>query len=304
MENEKTRIQNKQEGLTMKNMSGLIIGIVCALVSIQPVCAQEGYTLGVLAPKGAEVAKTEWQPTAEYLSAHTGKAFTLVPLRFRSFEPAVKRGKMDFILCNPVVFSQMMDRYEARPLVSLIEAHQGEPLQGFGAVIFTLADSDIQTLTDMKGKNVAATQRNALMGYQLQMYVFQQHGVDLHKDTEVTFAGKLPLVVNAVKSGAADVGFVRTGFLEWLEEQGQAKASDFKVIEPETDDYPYPHNGPILPYWMFGAAKDTDAALADDVATALKAMPHDSPAAKAANIYGYEDPADLAPVRDMLQSIQ
>ena len=110
--------------------------------------------------------------------------------------------------------------------------------------------------------------------------------------------------VKAVKSGAADAGFARTGFLEWLEEQGDVTVSDFTVIEPERDDYPYPHNGSIVLYSMFGAAQGTDAALARDVAAALKAMPDDSPAAKAANIYGWEDPADLALVREVLKNVQ
>jgi ABC-type phosphate/phosphonate transport system substrate-binding protein len=211
---------------------------------------------------------------------------------------------MDFILCNPLIFSQMMDKYETTALASLLEVYQGKPLRGFGAVIFTLAGSDIQTLADLKGKKVVATQKKALMGYQLQMYVLKKKGLDPEKDFELTFTGKLPLVVKAVKSGAADVGFVRTGFLEWLEEQGEVKVSDFKVIEPETDDYPYRHNGQILPFWVFGAAKGTDATLADEVAAALKALPNESPAAKAANIYGWEDPVDLAPVKEILKNFQ
>lgn len=285
-------------------LSIILVGvIVSSLVNISA-AAQKKYTLGVMAPKGADVAKTEWQPTVEYLSQQTGKIFTLIPLRFKSFEPAVKSGKMDFILCNPSVFSQMMEKYEVRPLASLIEVYQGQPLRGFGAVIFTLAGSNVQTLSDLKGKKVAATQRTALMGYQLQLYVLKKQGLEPEKDFEVMFSGNLPLTVKAVKSGAADVGFTRTGFLEWLEERGEAKVSDFKVIAPETDDYPYQHNGPIFPYWVFGAAKDTGAALANEVAAALKAIPDDSPAAKAANIYGWEDPADLAPVRDVLKSVQ
>ena len=288
----------------MKFVGSTIVLCACLLGIVQLSVAQEGYTLGVMTPKGADVAKREWQPTAEYLSQYTGKTFTVVPLRFKSIEPAVKNGKIDFILCNPAVFSHMMDTYGAKVLASLLEAHQGRPLHGFGAVIFSLADSDIQTLTDLKGKTIAAGQRNSLMGYQLQMYVLQKKGLDPEKDFKVRFAGGLSLIVKAVKSGAVEVGLVRTGYLEWLEEQGEVKLSDFKVIEPETDDYPYRHNGPILPFWVFGAAKDTDAALADEVAAALKAMPDDSPAAKVAGIYGWEDPADLTLVKDVLQSLQ
>ena len=123
----------------MKKLAKITVLCVCMVVVAQFSLAQEAYTLGVIAPKGIDVAKTEWQPTLEYLAAQTGKTFRLVPLQFKSFEPAVKSGKMDFIFCNPSVFSHMMDKYAARPLASLVEVYQGKPLRGSGAVIFTAA---------------------------------------------------------------------------------------------------------------------------------------------------------------------
>jgi len=288
----------------MKKFVEIIVCAVWGLAIAQASFAQEVYTLGVLAPKGTNIAKQEWQPTIEYLSHHTGNTFRLIPLRFKSAEPAVKSGKIDFLLCHPSFFFQMMEQYGITPLASLVGMYQGKPLRGLGAVIFTGADSDIQTLADVKGKKVAAPQRGGLMAYQLPIYVLKKKGLAAGKDFDVTFTGKLPLTVKAVKSGAVDAGFVRTGFLEWFERQGECKVSDFKVIEPELDEYPYQHNGPILPSFMFGAAKEIDAALARDVAAALKAMPDEGPAAKSANIYGWEDPANLALVREIVKTIQ
>jgi ABC-type phosphate/phosphonate transport system substrate-binding protein len=262
------------------------------------------YTLGVLAPKGADTARQEWQATAEYLSESTGNTFELVPLQLKSFNPAVNAGKIDFMMCNATLFYQMLTENGVKPLASMVGIHQGQPLRGNGAMIFTVADSPINILADLKGKKIAALQQNAMMGYQLQVYVLKKRGLEAGTDFTVSFAGKLPLVLKAVKSGAVDAGFAGANVMQWLEKNTDFSPSDFKVIEPEADDFPYQHTGPVLPFWVFGAAKDVDEALTQNVATALKAISRDNPAATAANIYGWEDLPDLALVQEVLQSIK
>jgi ABC-type phosphate/phosphonate transport system substrate-binding protein len=288
----------------MKIMGKTVVCLMCVIALAQLSQAQEVYTLGVLAPKGADAARQEWEATAEYLSESTGKTFTLVPLQLKSFKPAVKAGKIDFMMCNSTLFYQMQTENGAKPLASLIGVHQGQPLRGNGAVIFTVADSPINMLTDLKGKKVAALQQNALMGYQLQVYVLKKRGLEAGTDFSVSFAGKLPLVVKAVKSGAVDAGFAGANAIQWLKKNTDFSPSDFKVIEPEADDFPYQHTGPVLPFWVFGPAHNIDEALAKEVVAALKAMPADSPAAAAANIYGWEDLPDLTLVQEVLQGIQ
>ena len=282
----------------------VIYAFILSLSFSQLTFAKDAYKLGIVAVKGAETVRKEWQPTADYLSVRTGKKFVLAPLKFSSVIPAVRSGRMDFVLCNPAIFCQIREKHGTRALTSMTDICEGKPLNGFGSVIFTLGDSKIRTLSDLKGKKIAAVQKEALMGYKLQIYVLRKKGMTPGKDFDLFFAGKLPLVVKAVRSGAADVGFIRTGHLEWLEKKGTISVSDFKVIEPESDDFPYRHNGPILPYWIFGAAKSTDAALAKEVAAALKEMKSDSAAAEAANIYGWEDPADLSRVEEVLKSFK
>lgn len=288
----------------MKIMRKTVVCLMCVVALAQFSRAQEVFTMGVLAPKGADIARQEWQATAEYLSESTGNTFELVPLQLKSFKPAVNAGKMDFIMCNSTLFYQIQTENDAKPLASLVSIHQGQPLRGNGAMIFTVADSPINALADLKGKKIAALQQNALMGYQLQVYVLKKRGLEAETDFTVSFAGKLPLVVKAVKSGAVDAGFAGANVLQWLETETEFSASDFKVIEPEADDFPYQHTGPILPFWVFGAAKDIDEALAQEVAAALKAISSDSPAATAANIYGWEDLPDLTLVQEVLQSIK
>lgn len=286
----------------MKKRVKIVMCIASVLLIAQMSFAQEEYTLGVVAPKGTDVTREEWQPTVEYLSAQTGKTFSLVPLQLKSFKSAVKSGKMDFVLCNSVLFYQIQEEYGTKPLASMVTIYQGKPLQGqVGGVLFTLADSNINTWSDLQGKKIAALQKNALMGYQFQVYMLKEKGIEVGKDFEVSFAGSLPRVVKAVKSGATDAGFAGMEILQWFEKQAEFNVSDFKIIEFESEDSSHQHT---FPSWIFGAAQNTDDALAKDIAAALKEISDDSPAAKAAQIYGWEDPADLAPVKELLQNVQ
>ncbi|GEM_PF-3780380 len=151
-------------------LNALLTIVICATFVLsfsQLTFAKDVYKLGVVAVKGAETARKEWQPTADYLSVRTGKKFVLAPLKFSSIIPAVRSGRMDFALCNPAIFCQIREKYGARPLASMTDICEGKPLHGFGAVVFTLGDSKIRTLSDLKGKKITAVQKEALMGYKL-----------------------------------------------------------------------------------------------------------------------------------------
>lgn len=286
----------------MKKRVKIVMCVASLVLIVQMAFAQEKYKLGVLSPKGADVTRKEWQPTVEYLSTQTGKTFSLVPLQLKSFKPAVRSRKMDFVLCNSVLFYQIQEEYTAKPLASVINMYLGKPLRGHPkGVLFTLADSNINTLSDLPGKKVAALQKNALMGYQFQVYMLKEKGIEAGKDFEVSFAGTLPRVVKSVKNGAADAGFAGAELLQWLKANAEFNASDFKIIELESEGSSRQHT---FPSWVFGAAQHTDDALAKDVAAALKEITDDSLVTKTAKIYGWEDPADLTPVKELLQSVQ
>ncbi|MDM8546412.1 phosphate/phosphite/phosphonate ABC transporter substrate-binding protein [Candidatus Venteria ishoeyi] len=270
------------------------------LVCTFNVNAKDIYDLAVLSPKGVSIAKKEWQPTVDYLQQKTGKKFNLIPVTFKSYDNALASKKMEFLLCNPAVFYDARKKYDAIPLASLIGVYQNKPLHGFGAVIFTRADSGIQTFADLKGKKVAAAQKNALMGYRLPSHVLQEKGLEVEKDYALYFTGSLFNVAQAVKYGKADVGFVRTGFLQWFAKKEKTDISEFMVIKPEQDDFPFQHNGPILPFWIFGATKGTDPALNKEIATALMELKPSAFPVTAANVYGWEEPADLSPVGDII----
>ena len=245
-------VNRKEDGI-VKKLAKIIVLCVCMLAIAQITFAQEAHTLGVIAPKGADATREEWQPTVEYLAKQTGQTFRLVPLQLKSFKPAVADN------------------------------------------------NNINAWSDVRGKKVAALQKNALMGYQFQVYMLKKRGIEAGEDFEVFFAGTRQRVVKAVESGSADAGFAGAELLRWLEKYAEFTASNFKIIAFESEDSSRQYT---FPSWIFGAAHNTDDAFAQDVAAALKQIAHDSAAAQAAYMYGWEDPADLAPVKEILKSLQ
>ncbi len=284
----------------MKKISGIVICAVLVLSFPHLTFAKDVYKLGILGMEGAKFIRREWQPTADYLSSKTGKRFELAPLKYKTLKPVLMKGETDFLLCEPAVFCQLREKYGLKILASRVGLYKGRLIHGLGAVILTLADSNIRTLSDLKGKRVASVKREALMGYQVQIQLLRKKGLILGKDFDVSFTGKARLVIKALKSRSADAGFIATPFFISL---GEGERINFKVIEPESDDFPLPHNGPVFPDKVFSALMNTDAALADEVAAALKEMKSDSAPAEAANIYGWEEPADLSPVAEFLKSV-
>ena len=132
-----------------------------------------------------------------------------------------------------------------------------------------------------------------------------ENGIHPKTDFAAVLEGKKhDNVVLAVQNGTADVGTVRSDTLERMQEEGKIKMSDFKIIHPIKDDFPFVHSTRLYPEWPLAAGKNTPAGIAQKVAAALKSMPKDSTAANAAKIVGWTDPLDYAPVAECLRIIK
>jgi len=260
--------------------------------------------IGVLAKRGAEHAMKQWGPTGEYLEAKIGDKVTIIPLKFVAIEPMVKDGQIDFMLANPAFFVEMEKKYQTRAIATMINSREGKALKEFGGVILVKQDSPINTLQDMKGKKFMCVKFSSFGGAHMAQRLLLDNGIDAAKDTTFIEGSKHDNVVLAVLNGAADVGTVRSDTLERMEAEGKIKMSDFRVINQVKDDFPFVHSTRLYPEWPMAALANTDQALADKIAAALKAMPTDSAAAKAAKIIGWTDTLDYSPVSDCLKAIK
>ncbi|MEW6594018.1 MAG: phosphate/phosphite/phosphonate ABC transporter substrate-binding protein [Thermodesulfobacteriota bacterium] len=281
------------------------LALVAALaVSLTAVSARAEIKLGVLAKRGAPQAMAEWGPTGEYLSGKVGDKVTIVPLKFEAIEPMVKEGKIDFVLANSAFFVGLEDKYKAKAIVTMINSREGKALDKFGGVIFVKAGSPINTLADLKGKKFMLVARTSFGGGLMAWKVLKDAGINPEKDfAAFVEGGKHDNVVLAVQNGAMDAGTVRSDTLERMQAEGKIKMSDFKIINQVKDDFPFVHSTPLYPEWPIAAVAHVKPDVSAKVAEALKAMPKDSPAAKAGNIVGWAAPANYGPVRDLLKKL-
>ena len=107
-----------------------------------------------------------------------------------------------------------------------------------------------------------------------------------------------------VQQGVIDVGTVRSDTIERMAAEGKCTLSDFRILNQQDGSFPFVHSTELYPEWPMARCADTDPVVAEKIASALKAMPTDSEAAKAAKCLGWVDPLDYSKVRQLLTSLQ
>lgn len=285
------------------------ITVLIIIFSLVALCmagtAQASIKIGVLAKRGAPKAMKKWGATGAYLSKKLGQKVTILPLKFVAIEPAVKNGMIDFLLANSAFYVVMQKKYGIKAVATLINSRQGKALKVFGGVIFTRTDSPIKTIADLKGKKFMCVKYSSFGGAHMAWRLMLEKGVDPKKDCAAFLqGGKHDNVVLAVKAGAADAGTVRTDTLERMQDEGKIDMSQFRIIHQIKDDFPFVHSTRLYPEWPMAACAKTDPALAQKLAQALMEIKPDSPAAKAAKIVGWTQPADYSQVVECLKAIK
>lgn len=290
----------------MKSLKAFhLVAFVAMLVILSAGAASAEFKIGVLAKRGAEVAIKQWGPTADYLTDKLGEKVTVIPLKFEAIEPMVKDGNIDFLLANSSFFVEMEKKYKARAIANMVNSVGGKPMDVFGGVIFVKKDSPIQTIADIRGKKFMVVDFSSFGGAHMAWRLLLENGIDPQKDTAAFLEGqKHDNVVLAVLNGVADAGTVRSDTLERMQEEGKIKMEDFRIINQIHDDFPFVHSTQLYPEWPMVALAHVGEDAATKVAEALKAMPADSPAAKAGKIFGWKEAGDYASVRECLTVIK
>ncbi|MBF0592794.1 MAG: PhnD/SsuA/transferrin family substrate-binding protein [Nitrospirae bacterium] len=282
------------------------------LFVITPLEASQEVRIGVLAHKGKENCKDNWQPTMDYLSSHmSGYTFTLVPMAFDEIDGLVRDGLIEFIIVNPSIYVEMEVKYYVSRIATMQNlSFSGKGYTVFGGVIFTRADrSDINKIRDLRGKRFMGVDKTSLGGWQMAWGEIKRHGIDPVKDfASLEFVNNHRDVVYAVKNGTVDAATVRSDTLERMAVGKEINIKQFKVIPyegggPGYTDFPFMLSTPLYPEWPIAKVRHTPNALAKMVVSELLALPKDSPAAKAARIEGWTIPLNYESVDNLLKEL-
>ena len=292
----------------------LVIRVVLLLLAgatlqIPPAFCAEPVKIGVLAFRPKPQTLAQWQPLAVALKqAIPDRDFVIEALAYQELNEAVASKQLDFVLTNPAHYVLLSKRVGLNsPLATLAIVDQGRPSTVFGGVIFTHSErADINTLRDLKGKTIAAVNADSLGGYQMQAYELSLQDINLTKDIRLITTG-MPhdSVLNEVISGKVDAGFVRTGLLESVAQEGKLDLSKIKIINPrKSTSFPLLLSTRLYPEWPFVSLVSTDEKLARRVAAALFTLDQNSAVTKAIDIYGFEVPSDYTSVAELLKELR
>ncbi len=264
--------------------------------------------IGVLSHRGDAATERVWAPTAEYLSQALPRyRFRVLPLAFSEVDPAVRDSRVAFVLVNPGIYVNLEVRHRVSRIATMRNRIGEAKRNVFGGVIFTRADHPrLARLEDLRGHSFLAVDQDSLGGFQMAWGELAEHGIDPRRDLKALgFAGTHDAVVLSVARGDSDAGTVRTDILEQMQEDGDIRLADFRVLNPQVDaDFPFVHSTPLFPEWPFSKVRDTSDDLAQAVAIALLGMPPDHPAARAGAYAGWTVPLDYQPVHDLLRRLR
>jgi PAS domain S-box-containing protein len=291
--------------------------------------------IGVLAKRGTEHCIKKWSPTAGYLTEKIpGKTFVIVPLAFEEVYSAVEKGSVDFILANSSFYVELESWYGADRIATLKNLRLGGVCTKYGALIFckdkrnhtehlmtdlkgkknvplklytSLMKSDIEHLTDLRGKTFMAVCETSFGGWRMAWREFKRSGIDPYRDfAELSFGGTHDAVVCAVRDGKVTAGTVRTDTFERMALEGKININAFRIIgkHSEHKGFPFIHSTPLYPEWPFAKVKHTPNELAEKVAIALLEMPRDSAAARAARCAGWTIPLNYQSVHECLKELK
>ena len=271
--------------------------------------ADEAVKIAVLAFRPKPQTMTQWRPLAAALKkAIPERDFLVQVYNLAELEAVVASRQVDFVLTNPghyVVLTRRVGLQAA--LATLLLEENGQEAAAFGGVMFTKADNrSVVVKEDIKGKTIAAVSRDSLGGYQVQAYELLHAGIDLARDSKLTFTGvPQDKVVQAVLAGQADVGFVRSGLLEAMAREGKLDLDRVKVVNAQSlANFPVKTSTALYPEWPFSYLAHVDEHLARQVSAALYMLHQDKALMTSMGIRGFSVPADYTPVADVLRELR
>ncbi len=289
---------------------GQLFGFLGLLLCLLPTVAgaENPLRLGILAVRPPEQAFQQWQPLANHLEQALQRRVHLSVHDFADLEAAVAHNEIDILLTNPGHYILLKHRYRlSSPLVTQITQEGQHVLSTFSGVIFTRAgNASLSTLADLAGQRIATNGTSSLGGYVMAAYEMVLAGVALPAENQLLITG-MPhdRAVEAVLSGQADVGFVRSGVIEAMIEERKIDPQHLKIIHRQSHtSFPYLSSTRLYPEWPVVTMGHVATPLARHLAVALLSLPADSAAAQAAGIGGFTIPADYGDVDLVLRRLR
>lgn len=160
-------------------------------------------------------------PFADYLSEKLGMDVNVtLATDYSTIVEAMASGKVDLGIMPPAAYVQARNLDAAEAILSsqLVKYDEDteEPIEGeytstFKGEVLVKADSDMESLEDLKGKKIATLSPNSASGYIYPVAEMKDLGIDPLTDCTLTTVNDIPSEMTAVLNGQQDACFVFQG---------------------------------------------------------------------------------------------
>lgn len=287
--------------IAMRNKFLLVLLLACPGMS-----AANTINVGVRAHSGEKMAYSRWQPTIDYLNQTIPEYhFALHAVeKITEMDRLVGQGKLDFVITQPVAYIDL-NRFHGVEAMLTLKSENG--ITQFGSVIFRMKrNKGINFMVDVPGHQIAAVDEKGFGGWLIAHNELLQNHVNLMKARQnIHFLNFHEAVVKAVMRGDADVGIVRTGILEAMQERGEIRLQDFYIINAlVTPGFEQIHSTRLFPEWVVARARKVPLHIAEQVAEKLLALDDSSEAVKVGKYGGWTVPLDYSSVATLMKNLK
>lgn len=267
--------------------------------------------VAVRAISGVSDANKTWGKTIDYLNENIkGYDFQLIPIvGFQEMRITARNKSVDFILTNPLAYIQINKQSDIIRILTLNKKQpNGVASNIFSSVIFTASDkTDINSLDDLYSKSIMGVHEESFGGWLMALRQLYKNNFDPYEDSsEVIFSenNTHQAVVNAVITGNADIGVVRTGIIEQLIEQKKIKINSIKVLNAHNDSLMALHSTQHYPEWPFSVMPHVSSEISNKVFKKLLNIKTNSSAAVDGKYSNWSAPLDYSEVYNLVNEIE
>jgi two-component system sensor histidine kinase TtrS len=202
----------------MRNFLVALLFLLSAKVS-----AESLYYIGVVSDQQRASVLQQWLPTAGWLSQKLGHRFAIRVIKPEQLPDMLDEYPVDFLVGSTGSFVRFTQDYDLNSLLNINMNVNNLPLESMGAVFLVRRNrSDLTSLSDVKGKRLMALSDADFGSFHVGWGELHALGINPFDDTTLKFARTQPQqVVFAVRDGLADVGVVKTGVLEAMQDLPQ-----------------------------------------------------------------------------------
>lgn len=233
----------------MKHLLYCLIVLCCTAMQVSAQVATSPIRFGVLAHNADHETQQHYAPLYQFLGAQMAPdEIQLVFIEPTNLDLADIQAQTDFLLTDPYHYLHLRATGKLRlPLLSQVTLTEAGSFDLSGGVIFCLVSNplcDMNTITQAK---IATTGPTSLLGYVAQLRELQQLGISLSAELMHHLSSDQAVIV-AVKNQQADIGFVRSGTVEKLIQQGVITTEEIKLLnQQELAELPFQTSTRLYP---------------------------------------------------------